>query len=60
MTGQYKNAFSEAFGWKSLEMSREIFLELDRKDPKSDEINRLSNYIIESKKGLIMNGIMVT
>lgn len=45
MTGQYKNAFSEAFGWKSLEMSREIFLELDRKDPKSDENLMVASYM---------------
>ena len=45
MTGQYKNAFSEAFGWNSLEMSREIFLELDRKDPKSDENLMVASYM---------------
>ena len=45
MTGQYKNAFSEAFGWKSLEMSREIFLELDRKDPKADENLMVASYM---------------
>ena len=45
MTGQYKNTFSEAFGWKSLEMSREIFLELDRANPKSDEMLMVASYM---------------
>ena len=45
MTGQFKNTFSEAYGWKSLEMCREVFLELDRKDPRSDEMLMVASYM---------------
>ena len=44
-TGQYKNTFSEAFGDKSLEMCRKVFLELDRKDPLSDEMMMVASYM---------------
>ena len=45
MTGHMKNTFSEAFGFKSLEMSRVVFMELDRKDPKSDEMLMVASYM---------------
>jgi 3-deoxy-alpha-D-manno-octulosonate 8-oxidase len=38
MSGHMKNTYSEAFGFKSLEMSRQIFLDMERTDPKSDEM----------------------
>ena len=44
-TGQYKNTFSEAFGDKSLEMCRRVFLELDRSDPESDETMMVASYM---------------
>lgn len=44
-TGQYKNAFSEAMGDKSLEMCRTVFLDLDRKDPLSDEMMMVASYM---------------
>lgn len=44
-TGQYKNTFSEAFGDKSLEMCRRVFLELDRSDPESDELMMVASYM---------------
>jgi len=45
MTGQFKNTFSEAYGWKALEMCKEIFLERDRSDPKSDEQLMVASYM---------------
>jgi 3-deoxy-alpha-D-manno-octulosonate 8-oxidase len=45
MSGHMKNTFSEAFGYKSLAMSREVFMELDRKDPKSDELLMVASYM---------------
>ena len=45
MTGQFKNTFSEAYGWKALEMCREIYLELERDDPKSDELLMVASYM---------------
>jgi len=44
-TGQYKNTFSEAFGDKSLEMCRRVFLELDRSNPESDELMMVASYM---------------
>ncbi len=44
-TGQYKNTFSEAFGDKSLEMCRRVFLELDRNNPESDELMMVASYM---------------
>ena len=45
MTGQFKNTFSEAYGWKALEMCKDIFLEMDRSDPKSDEMLMVASYM---------------
>lgn len=45
MTGDFKNAFSEAFGFKALDMCREVYLELDRKDPRSDELLMVASYM---------------
>ncbi len=45
MTGRFKNTFSEAFAFKSLEMSKEVFLDLDRKDPRSDELLMVASYM---------------
>ncbi len=45
MTGHFKNTFSEAFGYKSLEMCRQVFLELERTDPKSDELLMVASYM---------------
>ncbi len=45
MTGRFKNTFSEAFAFKSLELSKEVFLDLDRKDPKSDEKLMVASYM---------------
>lgn len=45
MTGQFKNSFSEAFGWKALEMCKEVFVELDRDDPRSDQQLMVASYM---------------
>ncbi len=45
MTGDFKNSFSEAYGFKALEMCREVFLELDRTDPRSDELLMVASYM---------------
>ncbi|MEN8247709.1 MAG: iron-containing alcohol dehydrogenase family protein [Bacteroidota bacterium] len=45
MTGHMKNTYSEAFGFKALDMCREVYLEMDRKDPKSDETLMVASYM---------------
>jgi 3-deoxy-alpha-D-manno-octulosonate 8-oxidase len=45
MTGHMKNTYSEAFGYKALEMTREVYLDLDRNDPKSDETLMVASYM---------------
>jgi 3-deoxy-alpha-D-manno-octulosonate 8-oxidase len=45
MTGDFKNSFSEAFGFKALEMCKEVFLKLDRNDPRSDELLMVASYM---------------
>ena len=43
--GTKKNTFAEAYSEKSLDMCREVFLKLDRKDPKSDEKLMVASYM---------------
>ncbi len=45
ITGTKKNTFAEAYSEKSLDMCREVFLKLDRKDPKSDEKLMVASYM---------------
>ena len=45
ITGTKKNTFAEAYSEKSLEMCREVYLRLDRKDPKSDELLMVASYM---------------
>ncbi|MFT3885885.1 MAG: iron-containing alcohol dehydrogenase family protein [Flavobacteriales bacterium] len=45
ITGTKKNTFAEAYSEKSLEMCRRVFLELDRSDPKSDELLMVASYM---------------
>jgi len=45
MSGHMKNTFSEAYGYKALEMCQEVFMKLDRKDPKSDEMLMVASYM---------------
>ncbi len=45
MTGDFKNTFSEAYGFKALEMCKEVFLDLERSDPRSDELLMVASYM---------------
>jgi 3-deoxy-alpha-D-manno-octulosonate 8-oxidase len=45
ITGTKKNTFAEAYSEKALDMCREVFLKLDRKDPKSDELLMVASYM---------------
>src|SRR5690606_26707999 len=45
ITGTKKNTFAEAYSEKALEMCRRVFLELDRQDPKSDELLMVASYM---------------
>ena len=45
ITGTKKNTFAEAYSEKSLAMCREVFLKLDRSDPKSDESLMVASYM---------------
>ncbi len=45
ITGTKKNTFAEAYSEKSLEMCRAVFLQLDRQDPKSDELLMVASYM---------------
>lgn len=45
ITGTKKNTFAEAYSEKSLELCREVFLKLDRRDPKSDEKLMVASYM---------------
>ena len=45
ITGTKKNTFAEAYSEKALAMCREVFLKLDRKDPKSDELLMVASYM---------------
>ena len=45
ITGTKKNTFAEAYSEKSLELCREVFLKLDRTDPKSDEKLMVASYM---------------
>ncbi|MCB0791270.1 MAG: iron-containing alcohol dehydrogenase [Flavobacteriales bacterium] len=45
ITGTKKNTFAEAYSEKALEMCREVFLGLDRSDPKSDELLMVASYM---------------
>jgi len=45
ITGTKKNTFAEAYSEKSLEMCREVFLRMDRKDVKSDEFLMVASYM---------------
>ncbi|MBK9765017.1 MAG: iron-containing alcohol dehydrogenase [Flavobacteriales bacterium] len=45
ITGTKKNTFAEAYSEKSLELCREVFLKLDRTNPKSDEQLMVASYM---------------
>lgn len=45
ITGTKKNTFAEAYSEKALEMCREVYMKLDRKDPKSDELLMVASYM---------------
>ena len=45
ITGTKKNTFAEAYSEKALEMCRRVYLELDRQDPKSDELLMVASYM---------------
>lgn len=45
ITGTKKNTFAEAYSEKSLEMCREVYLRMDRSDPKSDEFLMVASYM---------------
>lgn len=45
MSGHSKNTFSEAFGNKALEMCYDVFMKLERSDPKSDELLMVASYM---------------
>ncbi len=45
ITGTKKNTFAEAYSEKALDMCREVYLKLDRKDPKSDELLMVASYM---------------
>jgi len=45
MTGTQKNTFSEAYGWKSLEMCQEVFLSDDGQSPENQEKLMVASYM---------------
>lgn len=45
ITGTKKNTFAEAYSEKALAMCREVFLKLDRSDPRSDELLMVASYM---------------
>ena len=45
ISGTKKNIFSEAYSEKALDLCREVFLKLDRKDPRSDEFLMVASYM---------------
>ncbi|MBP6313240.1 MAG: iron-containing alcohol dehydrogenase [Flavobacteriales bacterium] len=45
ITGTKKNTFSEVYSEKALDLCREVFLKLDRTDPKSDESLMVASYM---------------
>jgi 3-deoxy-alpha-D-manno-octulosonate 8-oxidase len=45
ITGTKKNTFAEAYSEKSLEMCREVYLRMDRSNPKSDEFLMVASYM---------------
>lgn len=45
ITGTKKNTFAEAYSEKALDLCREVYLKLDRSDPKSDELLMVASYM---------------